>query len=157
MFERSPDSLDVNSSEKTEAASPQLHLAIFDLANRAFVSVRFDTPALLVDESEQSTPIAGSAKRVESYHLTHPRYNLPPLKNMGFIPSGQEDVIVAAAKPIHERGVRFRDFALRRYNLEDLHAHVRKLNETGTGTPDTEILNTAFNKLPELRRFKAAS
>jgi hypothetical protein len=156
MFERSPDSPSVNSSEETEAASPRLHLAIFDLANRAFVSARFDAPTLLVDYDESSA--LSPARRIESFHSRNAQhYNLPPLKSMGFLHTEDESMIVSAAQPAYMHSVRFRDFALRRYNLEELHSHVQKLNEAGEETQDTLVIDAAFKKLPELRRYKAAS
>lgn len=152
MLLRSPESPAVTTSEKNEASVKPLQLAIFDLGARAFASLRFDTPALIEDtENEEHV---STAKRIESFHERHPSLNLPPLKNMGFLFKKDEDLNIAVVKTVHERGVKFRDFTLRRYNIEELHEHVLQLNSDGNGTADTEALDLAFNTIPDLKMYR---
>lgn len=153
MFEQTPDALRVNPAENPETVSPQLYLAVFDLAQRAFVSARFDTPALL---SDQPTPGSETvSRRIESFHKRHRgRHALPPLKAMGFVTTEDTTSITAAVQPIYGHAVDFREFTLRRYDLTGFYSHIQAHNESGNGTEHTTLIAAAFDTLPELRRFR---
>lgn len=153
MFEQTPDALRVNPAENPETVSPQLYLAVFDLAQRAFVSARFDTPALL---SDQPTPGHETvSRRIESFHKRHRgRHALPPLKAMGFVTTEDTTSIAAAVQPVYGHAVDFREFTLRRYDLDDFYRQVQARNNNGDGTHDTAVIETAFDQIAELRRFR---
>lgn len=153
MFEQTPDAQRVNPTEKPEAASPQLHLALFDLAQRAFVSARFHTPALLEDAAPSDR--ATVSRRIETFHTRHSdRYELPALKNIGLIPTENSDSFAAAVQPVYGESIDFRKFSLKRYDLTGFYSHIQARNESGNGTEHTALIAAAFDHIPELRRFK---
>lgn len=153
MFEQTPDAHRVNPSENPEAASPQLHLALFDLAQRAFVSARFHTPALLEDDQPAGRETV--SRRIETFHTRHSdRYELPSLKNIGFIPTENSESIAVAVQPVYGENINFRKFSLKRYDLTGFYSHIQARNESGNGTTHTALIAAAFDYIPELRRFK---
>lgn len=135
---------------------PVLRLAVFDLANRAFVSTRFDTPTLFRDHETPVTDTMPYLRYVETYHRRHRIYDLPALKVMGRVSSPDEEVVSFAVKPVHEGQIKFRQFALKRYDLEDFHAYVKKENENGNGSLDMQLIDNAFNEIKELGNFRAS-
>jgi hypothetical protein len=153
MFVKSSEPSHAASAETKEASQSQLHLALFDLGAQAFVSLRFDTPTLIPDTNGSHLM---TARRIETFHTRNSKhYNLPALKYMGRLPSEDENVTILAAKPVHEKGIRFRDFTFRLYHLDELHSHIKDLKERDETTTDIDAIDAAFNTVPELRRFQA--
>lgn len=153
MFEKISDATEVNPSERIQAVSPSLHVAIFDLGSKAFASASYDDLRLLVDEDLSSQ--ATVSKRIESFNRRHVRrHDLPPLKVMGFVPTDNPAVITAAAQPAYEHRIDFRRFTLRRYDFEGLYRALQVRNDTDQATDDTKAIASAFDHISELKRFR---
>ncbi len=145
VLERAPQSL--------------LHIAIFDLGRQSFASMShtYNSPTLFIDNDPSIEGKLTAPKRIETLSRRHTMYNLPPLKNIGRINTGDNPVLAHAVTPVYqEKANILRNLAaFRRYHLDGLHAHVLSINEGNEGTIHTEILDAAFRTIPDLSRYRA--
>ncbi|HWT39822.1 MAG TPA: hypothetical protein VN081_00920 [Dongiaceae bacterium] len=151
MPERYVETMQHQGPTQERAHRPILHVAIFDLAQQAFASAGFVEPTLLQDPEQPLPRPVSHEHRIGTLHTRH-HLGLPPLKVMGRLQSPDEGVVAYAVKPLHGQSINFRDFALRRYHLDDLRDYVESAQEAGQANRDVQIIGHAFKTIAELKK-----